>query len=138
MSSSFIRDLLAIPVLVVGLCLWHGSALAEEEVADEPAFIEFAPVSVSVVHNNRVAGFLSIAFGVMVDDPGGYARVEALLPKISAANVQMLARIARTRLDVTKAVNLELLRAYLQRTVDQVVGKGIAQVLIQDATLQPR
>ena len=138
MSSKITQNLLAILVLVAGLFIWHDPGLAEEEVAAEPTYIELAPISVSVVHNNRVAGFLSIAFGVMVDDPVALVEVRALLPKISAESVQMLARIARTRLDVTQVVNLELLRAYLQRTVDQVVGEGIARVLIQDATLQPR
>lgn len=137
MPSSNSRFSLTVLIVAGGLTLSQGSVAAQEETV-EPSFIEFAPVSVSVVHNARVAGFLSIAFGVMVEGPEALARVEALLPRINDASVQMLARIARTRLVVTEAVNLELLRTYLQRTVDRIVGEGVARVLIQDATLQPR
>lgn len=146
MAPKMTKKILAVLALAAGAFMWQGPALASqeedekgaEETAPAPTFVEFAPVSVSVVHNNRVTGFLSVAFGVMVKDPEAAAKVEALLPKISDACVQMLVRIARTRLDVTQAINIELLRTYLQRSVDGVIGEGVAQVLIQDATLQPR
>lgn len=107
------------------------------EGSEDDRFFEIPPVSVSVVQNNRVVGYLSVSYKLMLIDLNSAGRISNMAPRLKDASVKILARIARTRLDVTKPLNIDLVHIYLQQTVDQVLGEGVAKVLIQDASLQP-
>lgn len=130
-------------VSVVILCIFLLSvgpgvaSAAEGSSSAEPIFIEFEPFSVSVIQNSRVAGFLSIAFDLAVEDEATIQQVERLRPRLRDAVVRILSRVASSRLDVSRPVDVDLVRAYVQKAIDGVIGPGKAQVLMEIVSLQP-
>lgn len=120
-------------------------ALASEDNAgsqdgenqSHPLFVEFDPFSVSVIRRTRVAGFLSVAFSLAVKDEATVQQVERLRPKLSDAVVRILSRVAGSRLDVTRPVEVGLIQAYIQMAIDSVLGAGKARVLMSTVSLQP-
>ncbi len=130
-----------ISAVILGLFLITGnSVLAEESHGSsdsEPVFIEFTPLSVSVIQRTHVAGFLSVAFNLVVESEETAAHVERLRPKLRDAIVRVLSRVANSRLDINHPVDVDLIRAYVQMAVDSVIGADKARVLMESVSLQP-
>ncbi len=116
------------------------AVLAEESDGGsdaDPLFIEFAPLSVSVIQRTRVAGFLSVAFDLVVDSEETVKLVERLRPRLEDAIVRVLSRVANSRLDINHPVDIDLIRAYVQMAVDGIIGAEKARVLMKSVSLQP-
>lgn len=134
-----------ITALVISLSLVAASTVhgAEDSAGEHgsagtgPFFIEFNPFSVSVIQRTRVAGFLSVAFQLVVESEEAAAEVERMRPKLNDAIVRILSRVASSRLDINHPVDVDLIRTYLQLAVDSVIGKAKAGVLMQTVSLQP-
>ncbi|MCH8862091.1 MAG: hypothetical protein IID51_06235 [Proteobacteria bacterium] len=128
-------------IITAGLFLiTANSVLAEESSGSsdsEPLFIEFTPLSVSVIQRTRVAGFLSVAFNLVVENEEAAAHVERLRPRLRDAIVRILSRVANSRLDINRPVDVDLIRAYVQMAVDGVLGAEKARVLMETVSLQP-
>lgn len=130
-------------ISVIALSLFlisANSAYAADKKSDAhggPIFIEFEPFSVSVIQRTRIAGFLSVAFSLAVEEEAVIQRVERLRPKLKDAIVRILSRVASSRLDVNRPVDVDLVRAYVQAAVDGVIGAGKARVLMSTVSLQP-
>lgn len=119
-----------------------GFAAAEGEDGETksdagPIFMEFAPFSVSVIQRAQIAGYLSVAFDLAVEEEAVVQQVERLRPKVRDAVLLILTRVASSRLDVTRPVDVDLIRAYVQKAVNNVLGAGKAQVLMAIVSLQP-
>lgn len=115
-------------------------AAAEEEAGGNgagPLFVEFDPFSVSIIQRTRVAGYLSVAFSLAVENEAAAQRVERMRPKLKDAIVRILSRVASSRLDVNRPVEVSLIQTYVQMAVDNVIGPGEALVLMQTVSLQP-
>lgn len=130
-----------ISAVIMGLFLiTANSVLAEESHGSsdsKPVFIEFTPLSVSVIQRTRVAGFLSVAFNLVVESEEAAAHVERLRPRLRDAIVRVLSRVANSRLDINHPVDVDLIRAYVQMAVDSVIGADKARVLMETVSLQP-
>lgn len=133
-----------ISALIACLILFTASAVYAEEGGEkngesgsEPLFIEFNPFSVSVIQRTHVAGFLSVAFDLVVEDETTAAQVERMRPKLNDAIVRILSRVASSRLDINHPVDVNLIRAYVQMAVDSVIGAEKARVLMKTVSLQP-
>lgn len=130
-------------ISAIALCLFlisTGPAFAEENEGDMlagPTFVEFEPFSVSVIQRTRIAGFLSVAFSLAVESEAALQQVERLRPKLNDAIVRILSRVASSRLDVSRPVDVDLVRTYVQAAVDSVIGKDKARVLMETVSLQP-
>lgn len=127
-------------VLIAANLVTANSVLAEESHGgsdSEPLFIEFAPLSVSVIQRTRVAGFLSVAFDLVVESEETVEHVERLRPRLEDAIVRVLSRVANSRLDINHPVDVDLIRAYVQMAVDGVIGAEKARVLMKSVSLQP-
>lgn len=128
-------------IITAGLFLITATSVLAEESrggsGSEPLFIEFTPLSVSVIQRTRVAGFLSVAFNLVVESEEAAAHVERLRPRLRDAIVRILSRVANSRLDINRPVDVDLIRAYVQMAVDGVLGAEKARVLMQTVSLQP-
>lgn len=130
--------LLSLFLLPVNLAFAEGEAGEDQgETGAGLLFIEFDPFSISIIQRTRVAGFLSVAFHLAVEDEETVLEVERLRPKLSDAVVRILSRVASSRLDVNRPVEVSLIQAYIQMAVDNIIGAGKARVLMQIVSLQP-
>lgn len=113
----------------------------EEEVDSEQTvddvFVEFRPISVSIIREYRIQGMLSVTFYLSVDKASTVDEIERLRPKVRDGLVHSLTRVANTRVNPRRPVDLELIGLFMQRSVDDILGTGMANVLIQSATAQP-
>ena len=130
-----------ISAVIMGLFLiTANSVLAEESHGSsdsKPLFIEFTLLHVSVLQPTSVAGFLSVAFNLVVESEETAAHVERLRPRLRDAIVRVLSRVANSRLDINHPVDVDLIRAYVQMAVDSVIGADKARVLMKTVSLQP-
>lgn len=138
-SSPFTKGLAAIVVAgFLGLGL-SGVAIASEEESDgkAPVFVAIDPLHVSIIENSRVAGFLAVTLSLEPASAAEAADIERLMPRLLDQFNIKLAALARTRISISRPINIDLLSLVLQRAVDEQLGKDRAAVLIQSATLQP-
>lgn len=114
--------------------------IAQEEDSEatvDNIFVQFAPISVSIIREYRIRGQLAVTFYLSVDKASNVEKIETMRPKLRDNLIYSLTRIANTRVSPNKPVDLDLLGRFLQKNVDDVLGEGVAKVLIQSAAAQP-
>ncbi|MCK5040794.1 MAG: hypothetical protein KAR62_00805 [Sphingomonadales bacterium] len=109
----------------------------DTEVSVDNVFVEFAPIAVSIIREYRIRGMLNVTFYLSVDKASTVDKIEELRPKLRDGLIQSLTRVANTRVNPRRPVDLELIGLFMQRSVDEILGADMAQVLIQSAAAQP-
>ena len=130
---------------VLALALFcFGSALpalaaddADASSGSEETYLDFDAFSVSIIHDGRVDGQVSVKFSLAVADAETRAEIERKSPKLRDAYLQILSQVAATRLDPRRPVDPELLDRYLQRVTDRLLGDHVAEVVMESAAIRP-
>ena len=130
--------LLVVALLSAGLPASRTAAQEDDpqNAVSDALFVEFAPMTVAVIRDKRIQGHLTITMFLAVGTPAGVNRVETLRPKLRDAVLRNLARVGNARVDPHMPVDLKLVADYLQLAVDDVLGDGVAKVLLQSASTQ--
>lgn len=119
-------------------------ATAQEEDEDveieqsvDNVFVQFQPISVSIIREYRIRGMLAVTLFLSVDKASTVEKIESIRPKLRDGLVQSLTRVANTRVSPNRPVDLELIGRFMQKSVDDILGPNMAVVLIQSAAAQP-
>jgi len=123
--------------LAVGLLLVSVPAVApaQEGAAPDPAeritpYIQLAPLQTNVIEKGKWIATLAVA--ASLDSPTFETRqlARARMERLNEGYLFALANFARTRVSLDRPVNVVVLASTLQRVTDEVLGPGIAKVLI--------
>jgi len=128
--------------LTFSVCTPTKPVMAQEEDVEiensvDDVFVEFSPISVSIIREYRIRGQLAVTFFLSVYKTSTVEKIEKLRPKLRDGLVQSLTRVANTRVNPNRPVDLELIGKFMQKSVDEILGPNMAEVLIQSAAAQP-
>lgn len=116
-------------------------SFAQEEGEVEPTvdnlFVRFQPISVSIVRDFKVQGQLSVTLYLGLNKASTEDVIENLRPKIRDSLLNSLTRVANTRVNPYRPVDIDLIVIFMQTGLDELLGEGVAEVLIQSAAAQP-
>ena len=116
------------------------STIAQSEEDDgylRENYIEFQPISVTVIQNARISGILTVTFTLATKNPSLIDKLKHLRPRVRSEVHHKLARLAATRITLNQPINLELVGQFIQFAVDQIFGEPEVEVLIQLAAIRP-
>lgn len=123
-------------ILAIAL-LWPALVVdAAEQAGNRARYVAFEPVSVTVLNESRVAGFLAVTFSLEASDAEQEETITEMKPRLRDAIIRRLSRLAGTRIEVTRPLNIALVNRQIQSVVDEVLGDKTAEVLIQSASIQ--
>lgn len=130
--------LFALTVLAVRPVYAAGGGAAADIFEDGPSFVQMDAVTVSVIRQGKVRGFLTVAFTLEL--PGYEYREElgALSPKLEAEYHRDISDIAARNIDMDYPVDVMLVKSRLQSSTDRVLGPDFAKVLMGSASVQRR
>ncbi len=114
--------------------------IAESEEGDgdlRENYIEFQPLSVTVIQNARISGVLTVTFTLATKNPSLIEKIKHLRPRVRSEVHHKLARLAATRISLNQPINVELVGKFIQSAVDQIFGEHEVEVLIQLAAIRP-
>ncbi len=123
--------------LAAGLLLLSAPARvhAQEDGAATPAeritpYIQLEPLQASVIEKGMWIATLVVA--ASLDSPTFETRqlARSRMERLNEAYLFALSNFARTRVSLDRPVNVAVLASTLQRVTDEVLGPGIAKVLI--------
>jgi flagellar basal body-associated protein FliL len=128
-------------MVLIGLMACSFSAPAfsqdeEEEKTEKLVAVEMQPLVVSLTKNFRTQGVLMLAYQLFVANSSTAEEVAVRKPQIAAALHQTLTRLSKIRIPADKPVNIPLLDLFMQRSVDELLGKNVAEVVIFSASIQ--
>lgn len=141
LKSFSISSALSLALITPTMAVYNPAIAQDEEqkieqVVDD-VFVEFRPITVSIIREYRLQGQLSVTFFLGVDKTSTVDEIERLRPRLRDGLVQSLTRVANTRVNPRRPVDLALIGRFMQNSVDEVLGKDLAIVLIQSAAAQP-
>lgn len=110
----------------------HGAASSEEET-EGSTFFELPSISVSVIRDARVRGIFTVSMGLEVDSLDMRLRVRKMIPRLSHEYHRVMAHFAAARLQMGKAINLDLLERLFQKATDRVLGADQARIMVTNA-----
>lgn len=107
-----------------------------EEIEEKLIAVEMLPLTVALTRNFRTEGVLMLAYQLFVSDTDTMEDVAIREPQIAAALHQTLTRLSKIRIPADRPVNITLLDKFMQNTVDKLLGKNVADVVIFAASIQ--
>jgi len=116
--------LLAVPG---GARAQEGGAAPAERITP---YIQLEPLQANVIEKGKWIATLAVA--ASLDSPTFETRqlARARMDRLNEGYLFALANFARTRVSLDRPVNVVVLASTLQRVTDEVLGPGIAKVLI--------
>lgn len=103
-----------------------------------PSFVQMDAVTVSVIRQGKVRGFLTVAFTLELPGYEYREQLGALSPKLEAEYHRDISDIAARSIDMNYPVDVMLVKHRLQSSTDRVLGPDFAQVLMGSASIQRR
>jgi len=137
LTSVLACGLLCSQIITPQIVLAQDEEDVEIEQTVDNVFVVFEPISVSIIREYRIRGQLAVTFVLSVDKVSTVDEIERLRPKVRDGLIQGLTRVANTRVNPHRPVDLELIGLFMQRSVDDILGANMAKVLIQSAAAQP-
>ncbi len=107
-----------------------------EEVKEKLIQVEMQPLTVALTKNFKTQGVLMLAYSLFVDKTSTAGDLALREPQIAAALHQTLTRLSKIRIPADRPVNITLVDKFMQDTVDKLLGKNIANVVIFSASIQ--
>ena len=108
----------------------------EEEITEKLIPVEMQPLVVALTKNYKTEGVLMLAYQLFVDKTSTAGELAIKEPQIAAALHQTLTRLSKVRIPANKPVDITLVDLFMQRTVDKLLGKNVADVVIFSASIQ--
>lgn len=134
----FLKEICALGIVCLATSVSQPAFAQEEgEAIVDNLFVPFAPISVSIVRDYKVQGQLAVTFFLGINKASSEDVIENIRPKVRDGLINSLTRVANTRVNPYKPVDLELIGIFMQNSVDEVLGAGVAEVLIQSVAAQP-
>lgn len=129
--------LFALGVLAVGPSQAAGGGGETVDIFDEgPSFVQMEAVTVSVIRQGKVRGFLTVAFTLELPGFEYREQLSSLRPKLEAAYHRDISAIAARSVDLNYPVDVMLVKERLQSSTDRVLGSDFAKVLMGSASIQ--
>lgn len=129
----------------VVLFLLVPNPLAAQDHDDESAsppetnlFADFRPVMVAVIREHQIRGHLGVDFALAVESADAMTEIDLLRPRLRDSIQHYLAGLASARINPRRPLDLDLVSSYIQKAVDEILGDGVAEVLIITASVTPR
>jgi flagellar basal body-associated protein FliL len=117
----------------------HGDARAENRAAeaeaepDEPIYVEFNPILLPILGEDRVDQFVNIVVALEFREQAAADRAIALAPRLNDAYLRALYGTLHTRNAVRNGVvDLQMIKARLVEESNAVLGDGV----VRDALVQ--
>jgi flagellar basal body-associated protein FliL len=128
------------------LLLLVPNPLAAQDHGDEGAppppqtnlFADFRPVMVAVIREHQIRGHLGVDFALAVTSADAMTEIDLLRPRLRDSIQHYLAGLASARINPRRPLDLDLVSSYIQKAVDEILGDGVAEVLIITASVTPR
>ncbi len=145
-AKRFTLNLMAILFALTVLAVRPGYAAgggdgggAAADIFDEgPSFVQMDAVTVSVIRQGKVRGFLTVAFTLELPGYEYREQLGALSPKLEAEYHRDISDIAARSIDMDYPVDVMLVKGRLQSSTDRVLGPDFAKVLMGSASVQRR
>lgn len=103
-----------------------------------PSFVQMDAVTVSVIRQGKVRGFLTVAFSLELPGYEYREQLGALTPRLEAEYHRDVSDIAARSVDLSYPVDIMLVKRRLQATTDRILGPHFAEVLMGSASIQRR
>ena len=113
-------------------------ATAEEHEGEETVkrtelvYEKLYGLTVNLFSQNRVEGQLLVSIDLEAKAVNG-DQIRYMKPRLTDAYNRRLLRFGQTILDTKRPLDIERMEYALQRTTDEVLGKGMAKVLLYSA-----
>lgn len=116
----------------------HGAEAAEieEPAAMPPVYVEFNPIQLPIMGEDRIVELVNIALALEVPDQATADRVIAMAPKLTDAYIHALyGAINAEEAMVDGALDVTMLKRRLLQVSNQVMGEGqVSAALVQMLT----
>lgn len=103
---------------------------------EQPAFniVRFEPIIVTMFDSNRAIGLLSVTLALQVPNPADKEEIEAQRIRYVDAFNAALMQMGRLHINPNRPIDVAALAGTLERTANQVRGKGRVRALVLDAS----
>ncbi|MEO3435531.1 hypothetical protein [Inquilinus sp. CAU 1745] len=112
------------------------AAEIEEPAATPPVYVEFDPIQLPIMGDDRIVELVNIALALEVPDTATADRVIAMAPKLTDAYIHALyGAINREEAMVGGALDVTMLKRRLLQVSNEVMGAGqVSAALVQMLT----
>lgn len=110
----------------------------EESGLSRESYVNVPPFVVTMYHNGRPKGNMTITVLVKVVDSEKRATARKYLPRLNSAYVMEASRLSHDYFDVRRPVNVAMLGDALQAVTNKVLGHRQSQLFISNVIINNR
>lgn len=128
--------LIAIAAAIALLGIAAPARAASGRASEAPLLLDMAPVTVPILRGPHMEGSVHLQLSLRLSDRAAAKQATRLTPRLEAAYLTALRRLAVTHFDPGRTADLDLVSKVLQARTDQILGPGAARLLIKESAVR--